>query len=127
MKNIQVIDGAINCVYDIFAATDFEFALIFPKGQDVAFSDEVWARGDAKALGEAFKNIWARPIAKKDVRGIHGILFYQLKEKKPYYPNRKDKDAVNPDGSRLRAGGRTTISIGKSNGKKNGGKHRSTR
>jgi hypothetical protein len=29
MKNIQVIDGAANAVYDIFAATAEEFALIF--------------------------------------------------------------------------------------------------
>lgn len=28
MKNIQVIDGAMNCAYDIFAATDEEFKLI---------------------------------------------------------------------------------------------------
>ena len=35
MKNIQVIDGARNCVYDIFAATEEEFALIFPADQDV--------------------------------------------------------------------------------------------
>ena len=43
MKNIQVIDGAVNCVYDVFAATDEEFALIFPPGQGVAFIDEVRA------------------------------------------------------------------------------------
>ena len=35
MKNIQVIDGAENCVYDIFSATDEEFALIFEAGADV--------------------------------------------------------------------------------------------
>ena len=46
MKNIQVIDGAVNCVYDIFSATDEEFALIFPNGQDIAFIDEVYGRGD---------------------------------------------------------------------------------
>jgi hypothetical protein len=44
MKNIQVIDSALNCVYDIFAATDEEFALIFPPGEDVAFIDELLAR-----------------------------------------------------------------------------------
>lgn len=32
MKNIQVIDGAQNCMYDIFAATDEELSLIFPTG-----------------------------------------------------------------------------------------------
>ena len=37
MKNIQIIDGAENCVYDLFAATDEEFARIFPIGTDIAF------------------------------------------------------------------------------------------
>jgi hypothetical protein len=34
MKNIQV-DNAVNCAYDIFAATDEEFNLIFPDGRDI--------------------------------------------------------------------------------------------
>ena len=29
MKNIQIIDGALNCVYDIFSAEEDEFLLIF--------------------------------------------------------------------------------------------------
>ena len=45
MKNIQIIDGADNCVYDIFACTEEEFALIFPAGTDIAFIDEIYARG----------------------------------------------------------------------------------
>lgn len=102
MKNIQVIDGAINSVYDIFAATDEEFSLIFPEGNDIAFIDEVYARGNAKALDKAFKNIWGRRIPKREVSGIHGLLFYQLEEKKVYYPTRKDEEAINPNGSPLR-------------------------
>jgi len=102
MKNIQVIDGAVNCVYDIFAATEEEFALIFPEGQDVAFIDEVQKRGDAKALDAAFENIWKRRVPKREANGIHGILFYELEQKKAYYPTRKDEEAVNPNGSRLR-------------------------
>jgi hypothetical protein len=39
MKNIQVIDGGENCVYDIFAATDEEFNLIFAPGADIAFAE----------------------------------------------------------------------------------------
>lgn len=102
MKNIQVIDGAKNCVYDIFAATEEEFLLIFPNETDIAFIDEVYAREDKKKLDAAFNSVWLRPIQKSDVRGIHGILFYQLEEKKIYYPNRRDQDAINPDKSRLR-------------------------
>jgi len=34
--------------------------------------------------------------------GIHGTLFYELDDKKQYYPTRRDEEAVNPDGSQLR-------------------------
>jgi len=57
MKNIQVIDGADNAAYDIFAATDEEFAMIFPAGQDVAFISEVLNRGPKEALDDAFDRI----------------------------------------------------------------------
>jgi len=103
MKNIQIIDGAINCVYDIFAATDEEFSLIFPAGEDVAFIDEVCARAKTAVLDEAFSNIWRRRISKRNVNGIHGTLFYENEQKKVYYPTRRDEEAINPDGTRLRA------------------------
>jgi hypothetical protein len=102
MKNIQVVDGALNAVYDIFAATDDEFALIFPTGQDVAFIDEVMARGPKDSLNAAFKRIWGRRIPKCEAMGIHGLLFYELEHKKQYYPTRRDEEARNPDGTRLR-------------------------
>lgn len=102
MKNIQVIDGANNCVYDVFAATDEEFALIFPDGQDIAFIDEVRERSSKEALSEALSRIWERRLRKCDAMGIHGILFYELEGKKKYYPTRRDEEAVNPNGSRLR-------------------------
>ncbi|MDD2180445.1 hypothetical protein OIN59_23670 [Acidovorax sp. D2M1] len=103
MKNIQVIDGAVNCVYDIFAATDEEFALIFPDGQDIAFIDEVYERSSNDAsLNRAFEAIWARRIVKADAMGIQGQLFYELEAKKVFYPTRRDEEAANPDGSSLR-------------------------
>ena len=98
MKHIQVIDGAINCSYDIFAATNSEFSLIFPDGQDIAFIDEVVARENSTQLEEAFKNIWMRRISKPEVNGIHGTLFYELEAKKQYYPTRRDNEAMNPTG-----------------------------
>jgi hypothetical protein len=103
MKNIQVIDGAENCVYDIFAATDEEFSLIFGPGQDVAFIDEVMARGPEHELDAAFSRIWQRPVRKPEAMGIHGVLFYELEHKKQYYPTRRDDQAENPDGTKLRA------------------------
>jgi hypothetical protein len=102
VKNIQVIDGAENCVYDVFQATDEEYRSIFPAGEDVAFIDEVYARGKKEVLDQAFKSIWTRRIPKVHANGIHGLLFYELESKKPYYPSRKDEEAGNPDGSHLR-------------------------
>jgi hypothetical protein len=102
VKNIQIIDAAENCVYDIFAATESEFRLIFPPGEDIAFIDEVYEREDEESLKVVFKNIWLRRVPKSEVQGIHGLLFYQLDAKKIYYPTRKDEEAMNPGGSRLR-------------------------
>lgn len=102
MKNIQIIDGALNCVYDIFAATDEEFELIFPRGTDIAFINEVYDREDSQKLDAAFNNIWKRRVQKSEAMGIHGIIFYELDEKKVYYPTRKDAGAINPDGTSLR-------------------------
>ena len=102
MKNIQVFDGADNAVYDIFAATDEEFALIFPDGTDVAFIDEVYQNQPSQMLNAAFTAIWKRRVLKREAMGIHGILFYECEHKKVYYPTRRDEEAVNPNGSRLR-------------------------
>ena len=102
MKNIQIIDGAENCVYDIFAATDEEFALIFLNDTDIAFINEVYDSGDVQLLDIAFNSIWQRRIKKIDVQGIHGTIFYELDRKKVYYPTRKDEEACNPGGFNLR-------------------------
>jgi len=102
MKNIQIIDGAVNAVFDIFQATEQEFNLIFPLHQDIAFIDEVYERENPEILNLAFKSIWSRRIRKADAQGIHGTLFYQLEKKKIYYPTRNDEEAANPNGSKLR-------------------------
>lgn len=102
MKNIQIIDGAENCVYDIFAATDEEFALIFKNETDIAFIDEIYEAGDVELLDAAFNSIWQRRVKKIDVYGIHGTIFYELDHKRPYYPTRKDEEACNPGGFSLR-------------------------
>lgn len=102
MKNIQIIDGADNAVYDIFAATEEEYMAIFPENEDVAFIEEVMARQCGNELNEIFNQIWKRRIPKREAMGIHGILFYDLENKKQYYPTRKDEEARNPNGSALR-------------------------
>lgn len=102
MKNIQVIDGAENAVFDIFAIEDEDFSALFPLGQDVAFIEDVEERLGADKLASILDRLWLFRIRKIDVIGIHGILFFGLAEKKQYYPTRIDEEAINPDGTRLR-------------------------
>jgi hypothetical protein len=90
MKNIQVIDGAINCAYDVFAATEAEFALIFTgAGQDIQFIEDIQ---DNLLVQKALVNLWQRRITKSDIQGIHGTLFYGLSEKQQFYPNKMEID-----------------------------------
>lgn len=94
MKNIQVIDGADNCCYDIYAVTDEEFDIIFPSGTDIEFSEDLFERlGDEQGIAIT-KPIWKRLVDKKTVNGIHGTLFYQLAYKKRYYPTKKESEMV---------------------------------
>ena len=85
MKNVQVIDGAVNCSYPIYAFTDEEFTKVFPEpGQDIKFIEDAAERLGEDALDEVFKDVWQRRVEKPDVHGIHGILFYELQEKNSF-------------------------------------------
>ena len=94
MKNIQVIDGAQNCTYDIFAVSDEEFEQIFPNGQDIEFAEDFFERLGGDAAAAVITPAWTRPVAKVDVAGIHGTLFFQLLEKRKYYPTKKSSEFV---------------------------------
>jgi hypothetical protein len=93
MKNIQVIDKAVNCKYLVFAATDSEFEIIFPNGADIEFIEDFIKRVKSKKAAEITQELWNRPVKKTDIVGIHGTLFYQLKkEKKKFYTNKRFTD-----------------------------------
>ncbi len=100
MKNIQVIDSGENCTYDIFQATDEEFALIFPDETDIEFIEDFIARVDEEIAIKTLDPIWERRLDKKNIKGIHGTLFYDLEDKKKYYPTKKDAEMIaNPNDS----------------------------
>lgn len=95
MKNIQVIDGAENSEYAIYAVTDEEFALIFPAdGQNVEFIEDLIERLGEDNADKVFEHVWGRRVDKLDVVGIHGTLFYELLEKKRYYPDKNDRTMI---------------------------------
>jgi hypothetical protein len=96
MKNIQVIDGAQNCTFSIFEATDEEFARLFPEaGQEIQFADDLANLPAQDEVSAALKRIWERPIRKRDVRGIHGTLFYNLDHYKGLYREKRE-DGFDP-------------------------------
>jgi len=102
VRYIQVIDGAENCVYDVFATSDADYALLFPNQTDIAFADDLHARADAPDVTAALARLWLNRVPKVQVQGIHGLMFFGLPRKRQYYPTLRDEEAVNPDGTRLR-------------------------
>ncbi len=90
MKNIQVIDGATNCAYDVYATTEEEFLRIFPEsGQDIQFIEDI---RDNEEIKQILDRMWKNRLNKPEISGIHGTLFYELTEKKQFYPNKKESD-----------------------------------
>lgn len=93
MKNIQVIDGALNCTFSLFQATESEFDVIFPEaGQDIQYIEDL-TRHPNPDVDAALSRIWERPIRKQDVQGIHGTLFFELERHKQWYLAKRE-DAV---------------------------------
>lgn len=94
MKNIQVIDKALNCTHSIFSVSNSEFEKIFPEGKDIEFNDDLYERLGHKQAKDLMSKIWERPMNKKNVKGIHGTLFYDLDYKKKYYPTKKEDEMI---------------------------------
>jgi hypothetical protein len=87
MKNVQVIDGAENSVFEIYAVSDEVFARLFPNGADIAFaedhlnSDPIW------------NGFYSNPVDKKSVSGIQGTLHLRKrKELSQFFPTRREAD-----------------------------------
>lgn len=93
MKNIQVIDGAVNATFSVFQATDEEFAAIFPDGSDIDTIEDVIARLGEIEAARVVGPMWERPILKRDAQGIHGTLLYDADERREYLPqSRRELD-----------------------------------
>ncbi len=94
MKNVQIIDGADNCTYDIFSIDDESFMLIFPNGHDIEFVDDFRDRLGLEKANKILRLLWKKRADKKTVHGIHGTLFFQLQLKKEFYPTKKESEMV---------------------------------
>lgn len=69
LKNIQIIDRAVNATFSLFQATDDEFAAIFSgAGQDIELVEDFTERvGEEQAL-RILSPVWERPILKRSAR-----------------------------------------------------------
>jgi len=95
MMNIQIIDGATNCTFSRFQATDEEFALLFPEPrQDIQYAEGLAHLPDHAKIAAALARL-REPVRKQDVQGIHGTLFYGLERYKRWYREKRE-DAVEP-------------------------------
>jgi hypothetical protein len=101
LKNIQIIDGALNATFSVFQATEDEFAAVFPAdGQDLEFIEDFIERVGDEQAAQILRPVWERPILKRDAQGIHGTLYYEYEDKRQYLPATKrevdwDHDAIN--------------------------------
>jgi len=92
MKNILIVDFAINATFSVFQATDEEYATLFPNGQDEVIEDVVERVGEV-VTGEIFSRVWERPILKRDAQGIHATLIYDQPSRRDYLPfSRREVD-----------------------------------
>jgi len=96
VKNIQIIDDAINCTYDIFAIDESIFCEIFLGDQDVEFEDDLFKRLGEIEAKKLLSILWDNRVDKKLVSGIHGTLFfgYCCDEKRPFYPTKIESEMV---------------------------------
>ena len=89
MKNIQIIDSAVNATFSVFQATAEEFGAIFPDRRDMELVEDLIDRLGEEAAGALLAPIWDRPILKRDALGIHDTLFYDNEDRRSHIPPSK--------------------------------------
>src|SRR5436309_1718912 len=93
MKNVQIIDGAVNCSYSIYSIPDDAFHLLFPDpGQDVEFLEDAISRLGERSVGEIMRFTWDSRLPKAKVNGIDGTLFIGMLHRKALYPHKSETD-----------------------------------
>lgn len=72
MKNIEVIDGALNSRFEIYTVDEETFATLFPQGQQDTYLEDL-----DETLQEDvtfWERVYAREVDRRLANGIHGVL-----------------------------------------------------
>jgi hypothetical protein len=97
LKNVQVIDGAVNSTFDIYAVPDEVFTFIFPEAHNVAFLKDTERRLSEYQIDEVqfWQQFYKNRVFKPQVRGIHGTLHLtgSLVQER-YFPTRREEDVI---------------------------------
>lgn len=98
MKYVQVIDGAENCTFPVYAVSDADFAALFPApGQNIEFAQDLAPRlGGEREAGQLVMRLTAAHVDKTTIPGIHGTLFIDLPGRRRYFPNKREEDVFVP-------------------------------
>ena len=91
MKNVEFVDDALNCTFDIFQFTDSEYLEVFPNGIDMEFIQDLLERLGKERVDLIMTKVWKRRIERANVNGVHGVLFYgEINyRKKSFFPLKK--------------------------------------
>ena len=75
VKNVQIIDGAVNSVFEIYEIDDFSFEEIFTNDRDVVFMSDITKYLDCNEESVSFwQKLYSNRKDKKSINGIHGTL-----------------------------------------------------
>ncbi len=71
MKHVEIIDGALNSRFEIYAVSEDDFRLIFGPKDEVYLEDlEESLQGDTSF----WDRFYAQEVDRRTVVGIHGVL-----------------------------------------------------
>lgn len=93
MKNIQIIDGALNSTFEIYQLPDEIFEIMFPNGTDVAFLDDVQKAFVRSQIPNPWDIVYGNQVNKVEVIGIHGTLHLTASPiNRDYFPTGKEAE-----------------------------------
>jgi hypothetical protein len=93
LKNVQIIDGAVNSVFEIYEVDDYTFDEIFVDDQDTVFLSDIHKYSDFTEEESVlfWKKVYSCRKDKKEINGIHGTLHLDGSNcKKEYFPEGKE-------------------------------------
>lgn len=72
VKNVEIVDGALNSRFEIYAVDEDIFQRLFPDGTDEVYLEDL---DEGLQNDASFRDrFYVREVDRQTVQGIHGIL-----------------------------------------------------